>query len=71
MIIPVFIVIPDNNLAKFMTVFLSGSNILTNLGTKAEVGNALLLAVDATEAGYLLRGTQLHVNMYYLNIDII
>ena len=60
-IIPVFIVIPDNNLAKFMIVFLSASNILTNLRTKAEVGNALLLTVDTTEAGYLLRGTQLHV----------
>ena len=54
-----------------MTVFLSASNILTNLGTKAEVGNALLLTVDTTEAGYLLRGTQLHVTCITENIEIL
>ena len=42
-----------------MIVFLSSSNILTNLRTEAEVGNALVLTVDATEAGNLLRRTQL------------
>ena len=51
--------IPDDDLTKLMIVFLSGSNILANLRAEAEVGNALVLTVDATEAGNLLRRTQL------------
>jgi hypothetical protein len=52
-------IIPDNDLTKLVIVFLSGANILTNLWTEAEVGNSLVLTVNTTEAGNLLRGTQL------------
>lgn len=48
---------PDNDLAKLVIVFLSGSNILTNLRTETEVSNALMFTIDATEAGNLFRRT--------------
>ena len=46
--------IPDNDFTEFAVVFLSGTNILSDLRTKAEVRDALLLTVDATESCHLL-----------------
>ena len=51
--------IPDNDLTKFVVVFLSCPNIFTNLRTETEVRYTLVLTVDATELGNLFRGTQL------------
>jgi hypothetical protein len=46
--------IPDDDFAEFAVVFLSGSNILANLRTEAEVRDALLLTIDATESCHVL-----------------
>ena len=52
--------VPDNDFEELTVVYLSKSNILTNLRTEAKVGNSLVLTVDMTEAGNLLRGSQLY-----------
>ena len=51
--------VPDNDFEEFTVVHLSNSNILANLRTEAKVGDSLVLTVNMTEAGNLLRGSQL------------
>jgi hypothetical protein len=55
----IIIIVPDDDLTKLLIVFLSGANILTNLRTETKVSDSLVLTVDMTEAGNLLRSSQL------------